>query len=119
MTETEDFLEMLKDPQLYSMKKAIAGLAEECQDIVEVDMSPEFDYFQELEVWKVAVTGTNVEMFQGMKLQEKLTKHIHEHTVFRKVSSTSPRYVSNLDDRSRDGYVTQEFKVMKESNILC
>ena len=113
MTETEDFLEQLKDPKGYSMKKAIAALSEECEDIVEVQMSSELDYFQQLEVWKVEVTGTNVDLFKDGKLYNQLKKHIVGHTEYRKVTMYSPRYISNLNDRKRDGHVSQQFKVMK------
>ena len=112
--DAADFLGMLKDPKGYGIKKAVAALQAEHIQITEIDLSFEFDEFRQLDVWTVDITGTNVEMFQGMKLHEQLASHVDEYTDCWILSSRSPRYISNLNDGTRDGYCSQEFSVTEK-----
>ena len=112
MTDAADFLGMLKDPKGYSMKMAMAALKEECTDIVDVNM--ELDEFTQEEVWIVDITGNNVAMFQH-DLEQALERQIYKHTNYWLRSSRTPRYISNLNDRQRDGYCAQEFTIGRKT----
>lgn len=115
MTETEDFLDLLTDPVGHGIRKAMAGLREANIQIIEIDLEFEFDEFRQIDIWRADITGTNVEMFQGMRLEEQVAEQVEKHTDCWILSSQSPRYINHFPEGKREGYVAQQFNISRRT----